>query len=374
MSRAGDNPLRSKRELSLERVGSTSVRAPALPAQPCRRGEASEGAVEAPSDRLPGDDVVAREDEVEEAGVIEISVGEPAHADGRRQSGQRRAVQEDDGDLGTGLATGGRDDVGGQGCRVALEEMQEGGHQKTMKREARDTSAAMSSGVTGTTACPSVFQSGSSGSADPATWNAIPSFLSEARYLAMSSPSTSSSVSSSSRWIAGPASTMSTSFSPATTPSAMRIASLARWEMRGTSEMMTTVGWRSATVGRVNSLGGGCWLGPALVQRQEPFGAVDEVGQHHEAAVGGLVGERLPALLATVRAHEELQAAPGQRLHPWILDRGDGVVDEVEVYVRATVQRGPAQSEGGLEVGVIGRRRDHEAEFSSRQVHHALRV
>src|SRR6266508_379977 len=323
---------------------------------------------------LPGDDAVAFENEIEETGVVEVVVGEPPHPDGRRERGRRRAVHEDDGDRGPGLATIPLDDRRGQGWRVALQEMQEGGHQKTMKRETRDTRAAMSSEVMGMTVCLSAFQSGSFGSADISTWNGMPSFLSEARYLAMSSPSTSSSVSSSSRWMAGPASTMSTSFSPATTPSAMRNASLARWETRGSSEMMTTVGWRSATGGRVTSRGGGCASGPALVERQEPFGAVDQVGQHHEAAVGGLLGERPPALLATVRAHEELQAAPRQRLHPRIVDRRHCVVDEVEVDLRPAVQRDPAEADGGVEVGVIGRRRDHEAELSSRQVHHAVRV
>src|SRR5262245_51492975 len=242
-----------------------------------------------------------------------------------------------------------------------------------MKREARDMRAVMTSVVMGTTGWPSVFQSGSVGRAERSMWNGTPSFRSDARYFAMSSPSTRSSVSSSSRWTAFPVSTMCTSFSPATTPSAMRIASFARWDARGSSEMMTRVGWRSATGCRLTSRGE-TGAGAALVQREEALGAVDEVGQHHEAAVGGLLGERLPALLTPVRAHEQLQSTLGQGLDSWILHGRDRVIDEVQVHARPTIERGAAEAQRGLEIGVIGSGRHHEAECSFRQIHHTPTV
>ncbi len=71
---------------------------------------------------------------------------------------------------------------------------------------------------------------------------------------------------------------------------------------------------------------------------------------------------------------KSLRPRCGQGLHAGILDGRDGVVDQVEVHVGAAVERGPAEAEGRLEIGVSGRGRDHEAEFSFRQVHHALRV
>ena len=61
---------------------------------------------------------------------------------GRREL--RRAVEQYDDDPGSGLAAVVLDDRSGQGRRVGLQEMQDGGHQNTMKREARDTSAARS--------------------------------------------------------------------------------------------------------------------------------------------------------------------------------------------------------------------------------------
>src|SRR5262245_26312177 len=285
------------------------------------------------------------------------------------------AVQQDDRHGGAGLSRVDFDDRNGQGCGVALQQMQKGGHQNTMKREAPDTRAAMASVVMGTTGCPSAFHPGSVGSAERSTWNGTPSFLSDARYFAMSSPSTRSSVSSSSRCVAGPVRTMWTSFSPATTPSAMRIASFARWDTRGSSEMTTRVGWRSATGCRVTSRGDATLgVDAALVQREKALGAVDEVGQHDEATIGRLLGERLPALLATVGAGEQLESALGQRLHARILDRRDCVVDQIEVDTGATIERHAAQAERRLEIGMIGRCRHHQTECSFRQIHHELSV
>src|SRR5204862_5478092 len=125
-------------------------------------------------------------------------------------------------------------------------------------------------------------------------------------------------------------------------------------DTRGSSEMMTRVGWRSATGGRVTSRGD-AWLEvkSALVQREEALGAVDEIGQHHEAAIGGLLRERLPALLATVGADEELESAIGQRLHARILHGRDRVIDEVEVDASATIERGAAEAQRGLAIGMI---------------------
>src|SRR5215475_7159108 len=91
------------------------------------------------------------------------------------------AVEQDDRHRGAGLSRVGFDDWSGERRGIAPQQMQKGGHQKTMKREARDTSAVMPSVVMGTTGCPSVFHPGSDGSAVRSTWNGIPSFLSDAR-------------------------------------------------------------------------------------------------------------------------------------------------------------------------------------------------
>src|SRR3989454_10872841 len=104
--KGGEAPLRAERTGSTPRVRPSGAALQLGPSHRSSQGVSptdGQGPLPLPSggdgspagDRLPGDDVVAREDEVEEAGVIEISVGEPAHADGRRQGGQRRAVQED---------------------------------------------------------------------------------------------------------------------------------------------------------------------------------------------------------------------------------------------------------------------------------------
>src|SRR5262249_59732445 len=116
-------------------------------------------------------------------------------------------------------------------------------------------------------------------------------------------------------------------FSPATTPRAMRIALFARWETRGSSEMTTRTGWPATR----------------SVERQEPVGAVDDVGQDDQAAVGGAVGQRQPSLLAPVRAYEELEAAGGEGLEALVLDSGHRVVDQVQVDVGPAVERRPAQ-------------------------------
>src|SRR5438105_803088 len=123
---------------------------------------------------------------------------------------------------------------------------------------------ALPAGVWGAAGCRPAFQDDPAGAAPCSTWKGTPSFLSAARNLAMSSPSTRSSVSSSRRWTAGPVSTMSRGVSPATTPSAMRMASFARWETRGSSEIRTRTGCRAAT----------------LVEREEAVGGVDDVGEH----------------------------------------------------------------------------------------------
>src|SRR5712692_3621382 len=312
---------------------------------------------------LPGDDVIGCEDQVQERGVVKVARAEPAHSDSARQAAGGCGVEEHHRDRGPRLAAVLLDHGPREGRRVVLEQMKEAGHQKTRKREAFGTSAAMSWAVMGMTGWPSGFQSGSTGSADCSMWNGIPSFWSEVRNLAMSSPSTSSSVSSSSRWTAGPVSTTVTAFSPATMPSAMRMASLARWDARGSSEMMISVGCPLVTRGPA-----------ALVQGDEAFRAVDQVGQHHEAAVGGLVGERQPTLLAAVGAHEQLEAAAGQGLQPRVLDGRHGVVDEVEVDVRAAIERRSREAERRFEVGVLRRGRHHETEFSFREVHSGVRV
>src|SRR5688572_15562376 len=239
---------------------------------------------------LPADHVVRLEDQVEEPGMVE-ALAQAQETRARRQDRGGALVQHDHGDGGI---RGGLSDHGGrQRGRVGLEEVEVACHQKTRYRLARAASAATPSASMGATGWPSAFQSGSGGAAPVSTWKTMPSFFSAERNLAMSSPSTRSSVSVSSRWAAGPLSTTATSFSPATTPSAMRMASLARWDTRGSSEISTSTGRPSGT---------------RSVQRDEAIGADDDVGEHDQAAVGGALREREPALLAAEGAHEEARA------------------------------------------------------------------
>jgi hypothetical protein len=58
------------------------------------------------------------------------------------------------------------------------------------------------------------------------------------------------------------------------------------------------------------------------VQREEAIGAVDHVGEHNQATVGGEIGQRPPTLLAAVGAHEQPRPALAERLDTPILDGG----------------------------------------------------
>src|SRR5262252_7450264 len=164
-----------------------------------RRGAAGE---------LPGDDAIALEDQIQQSRVAEAVVAESHDANAVRQLGTRRVVEEHDGDVECGLPAVLLDDGGGEWVRVALEEMEELRHQNTMKREARESRAAIPATLTGMSRWPSAFQPASRGSADSSTWKGTSSLSSDARYFAISSPSTRSSVSSSRRWTAGPVRTM----------------------------------------------------------------------------------------------------------------------------------------------------------------------
>src|SRR5262245_9584323 len=146
---------------------------------------------------LPADDPVGLEDQVEESRVIEISRGEVSHGHAGRECWRHRARKKDDGDGRVALAAHGLDDGPGQGRRVGLQQVQDAGHQKTMKRDARAARAAIPAASIGVTGWASAFQVGSEGRKAASMWKGTPSFLSEVRTLAMSSPSTRSSVSSS---------------------------------------------------------------------------------------------------------------------------------------------------------------------------------
>src|SRR5881296_4716463 len=292
---------------------------------------------------LPGHDLIGLEHGLQEP-LVRPLIGDAVHggAGGQRRGG--RPGQERDGD---GVAGGELAFDGGPRERgvAALEDVERARHQNAMKRRAARTRSAICSRVTRTTSWPSAFQSGSAGTAEASTWNGMPSRLRLARNFAMSSPSTRSSVSPSSRWTAGPASTNVTSFSPATMPMPMRMASKARPLARGSWVMRTKTG-SSATTSR-------------SVQRDEALGRVDQVGQHHEAAVRHAVRvvERDAALLAAVRAHEQLGAAVGQRAHARVVERAHAVVDEVEIEVGAARERGLRQADGGVEIRrVLGTR------------------
>src|SRR4029434_7397360 len=157
---------------------------------------------------LPGDHMIRREHEIEQPRVVE-GVVEAQDGRARGQGRGGAAVHEHHGDLGARL--GARDHGAGERARVPSHEVEIPRHQNTRYRWALRASSATASAVTGTTAWPSTFQSASLG-IGPAMWNGTLSLRSAARNFAMSSPSTRSSVSSSSRWTAGPVSTTITSF------------------------------------------------------------------------------------------------------------------------------------------------------------------
>src|SRR5215510_9134422 len=295
--------------------------------------------------------MIAREDEIQELGPVEIG---PDLLDGQRRGRGRSSVEEHHSDVRAGLPAILLDHRRRQGGRIALEQVQIARHQKIMNRVACGTNAAISSVVTDTSGCPSAFHPGSPGRADVSTWKGMPSFRSAARYFAMSSPSTRSSVSSSSRWTAGPVSTMRTGFSPATTPSAMRMASFARCDTRGSSEMRTSTGW---------------WSAMPSVERDEAIGAVDHVGQNDQPAVGRQVGQGQAALLASVGADEEARPPAAERLDALVLDGRHAVVDQVEIHLVATVERRRGESQCRGEVGMIRRRGNHETELALRRFH-----
>src|SRR5262249_37666372 len=286
--------------------------------------------------RSPGDDLVRREDLLEQRVPREL-FGYALNADSGGQRRKAGSVQERDADpvAGTERALDRRPREPGV---AALVEVEHRSHQKTMKLRARRIKSAISSRLTGTTGCFSMFQSGPSGIADASTWKGTPICRRLARNLAMSSPSTSSSVSSSSKWTAPSVSTNVTSFSPATTPTPMRMASKARWNVRGSLAMSTRTGEPDTSV-----------------QRDEAVGAVDEIGQHDEPAVRhvGGVFQGNAALLTTIRAGEELGAARGQRPQPTIGQGAHTVVDEIEVHVGTALERGLGKTDCGGEVRML---------------------
>src|SRR5947207_6110375 len=316
--------------------------------------------------RLPGQDLVGLEDEVEELGIREIAADATQRHAGR-QRGRGAAGQEGDGDAVAGIDVllDHRTREGGVG---ALDQVQDRGHQNARKRRPCRTSSAIRSRVIGTTSWRSAFQSVSDGIASASTWKGMPSALRFARNLAISSPSTSSSVSASSRCTPGPVSTKVTSFSPATTPSPMRMASFARCERRGSAEIRTTTGAVSGTDPASPDT-------PAppdtSVERDEALGAVEQVGEHDQTTVGEAVGvaQRDPALLAAVRADEHLRAALGQGTNAWIVERAHALVDEVEIHVGATVERRLRERDGSLEIGMLEPRGQEHAESFLREVH-----
>src|SRR5262245_52608609 len=310
--------------------------------QPKRQDCAGKAGARAVASLLPGDDLIRGEDALEQGFVGKI-VGNALEFDSGREGNRRGARQADDGHLVTGGVLAG-DHVQHQLGIVPLQQVQDARHEKTRKRRPCRMSSATSACETLTIGCPASFQSGSAGTAPASTWKGMPSRLRFSRKRAMSSPSTRSSVSASSRWTAGPRNTNVTVFSPATTPTPMRMASKARCEVRGSHAITTRTGWSSSAIRTGGS-----------VQRDETIRAVDQVGQHHQAAVGDPVGvaQGQAALLTAVRAHEELGAAIGQRADARIVERAHAIVDQVEVQLRAAGQGRVRESDRRLEVAVV---------------------
>src|SRR3989475_11578153 len=304
--------------------------------------------------RLPGDDVVGFEDEIEQLGVGQIRV-EAANLDIGWQVGRHAPRQDDHGDAVAGAHVL-VDHRPRERRGRTLEQVEDGGHQNTRARRPRWTRPAISSRVTGITRCPSTFQAGSEGTAPTSTWKGTPSSRRFARNLAISSPSTSSSVFSSRRCTPGPSRTNVTSFSPATTPRPMRIASFARWDARGSVEISTMTGGLAAT---------------ESVEGDEPIGGVDQIGQDDEAAVrhGVRVAQRDTPLLAAGGAHEQLRAALRQGADARIVERAHAIVDEVQIEVGPAIERRAREAHGRLEVRVLEPGGEQHTEFLLREIH-----
>src|SRR5438067_2247526 len=117
------------------------------------------------------------------------------------------------------------------------------------------------------------------------------------------------------------------------TRSPSRIASFARWDARGSVEIRTMTGGLAVT---------------ESVERDEPIGGVDQIGQDDEAAVrhGVRVAQRDTPLLAAVGADEQLRAALRQRADARILERAHPVVDEVQIQISPVVERGAREAHG----------------------------
>ena len=138
------------------------------------------------------------------------------------------------------------------------------------------------------------------------------------------------------------------------------MASLARWDSRGSTEIKTRTGSAFDTSG-VRS-----------VQRDEAIGAVDDVGQHDEAAVRQLLGvaERDTAFLEAERSDEQLGAAIGEGGDAWVVERAHAVVDQVEIDIAAAGERGFGQTDRGLQIGgTVGPGGEQKSQLFSGEVH-----
>src|SRR5438445_616005 len=160
---------------------------------------------------------------------------------------------------------------------------------------------------------------------------------------------------------AAPSSTNTTSFSPATTPSPMRIASFARWDARGSVEIRTMTGGLAVT---------------ESVERDEPIGGVDQIGQDDEAAVrhGVRIAQRDTPLLAAVGADEQLRAALRQRADARILERAHPVVDEIQIEISPAVERRAREAHRRLEIGMLEPGGQQHAELLLCEIHRGSSV
>ena len=85
--------------------------------------------------------------------------------------------------------------------------------------------------------------------------------------------------------------------------------------------------------------------------------------------------ERDAALLAAVGAHEEAGTTIGQRAHTRVVEGAHAVVDEIDVQVGASRERGLGQSDGGIEIRrVLGAGGEQHAELFSGQIHRGRSV
>ena len=105
-----------------------------------------------------------------------------------------------------------------------------------------------------------------------------------------------------------------------------------------------------------------------MIQNIRHFVNVIQDGQ---AAKRGSFTHRDVATLGPVRAGEQFYAVRFEPLQTWVAQAFHRLVDAVQIDVHALAQRSSRQAEAAVEVGMLGRHGNQQAEFFPAQRHAA---